>query len=52
MVFQGEKVRVLKTGGAEKSKWQPEVDILLSLKKKLAELTGQPAEQPGKKKKK
>jgi len=49
---QGEKVRVLKTSGAEKTTWQPEVDILLSLKKKLAALTGAPAEQPGKKKKK
>jgi len=49
---QGEKVRVLKTGGAEKSKWQPEVDILLSLKNKLTALTGKPTEQPGKKKKK
>jgi methionyl-tRNA synthetase len=34
--LQGEKVRKLKTSGAEKSVWQPEVEILLDLKKKLA----------------
>jgi WHEP-TRS domain len=45
-------VRLLKTGGADKTTVQPEVDILLSLKKKLAALTGQPAEPAGKKKKK
>lgn len=42
----------MKTSGAEKSVWQPEVENLLSLKNKLAALTGKPAEQPGKKKKK
>lgn len=40
---QGEKVRLLKTGGAEKSAWQPEVDILLKLKKQLTELSCGPA---------
>lgn len=51
---QGEKVRLLKTSKVEKSVWQPEVDILLSLKNKLTGLTGKPTEQPtsGKKKKK
>lgn len=33
--FKGDKVRKLKTSGAEKSIWQPEVAILLDLKKKL-----------------
>ncbi|KAJ8942642.1 hypothetical protein NQ318_013355 [Aromia moschata] len=32
---QADKVRKLKTSGAEKSVWQPEVAILLDLKKKL-----------------
>lgn len=49
---QGEKVRVLKTSGADKASWQPEVEILLSLKQKLTALTGKPAEQPSSKKKK
>lgn len=35
---QGEKVRKLKTSGAEKSVWQPEVTILLELKKQLESL--------------
>ncbi|CAH1408079.1 unnamed protein product [Nezara viridula] len=51
---QGEKVRILKTSGADKTVWQPEVNILLDLKKKLAEATGTPVVQPqpaGKKKK-
>lgn len=37
---QAEKVRQLKTGGAAKTVWQPEVDRLLALKKQLTELTG------------
>lgn len=37
---QAEKVRQLKTGGADKAVWQPEVDRLLSLKKDLGALTG------------
>jgi methionyl-tRNA synthetase len=32
---QAEKVRKLKTGGVEKSVWQPEVNILLELKKQV-----------------
>lgn len=35
---QGEKVRKLKTSGVEKSVWQPEVTILLELKKQLESL--------------
>lgn len=35
---QGDKVRQLKTSGVEKSVWQPEVTILLELKKQLAAL--------------
>lgn len=38
---QGEKVRQLKTGGVEKAVWQPEVTILLELKKQLANLQSQ-----------
>lgn len=45
-------MRALKGSGAEKSAWEPEVAILKTLKDKLAALTGKPAEQPGKKKKK
>lgn len=47
-------MRKLKTSGSEKSIWSPEVDILLSLKNKLASLTGKPTEpaSSGKKKKK
>lgn len=37
---QAEKVRKLKTSGAEKAVWQPEVERLLSLKKELAQLSG------------
>lgn len=37
---QAEKVRQIKTGGADKAVWQPEVERLLSLKKDLAALTG------------
>ncbi|XP_068147397.1 methionine--tRNA ligase, cytoplasmic [Drosophila tropicalis] len=51
---QGEKVRTLKASG-DASVWKPEVEILLSLKKELATLTGVPAAAPaqgkGKKKK-
>lgn len=43
---QGEKVRQLKAGGAEKNIWQPEVEKLLALKTKLTALTGQPAVAP------
>ncbi|XP_063700982.1 methionine--tRNA ligase, cytoplasmic [Culicoides brevitarsis] len=42
---QGEKVRLLK-GSSDKSVWQPEVEVLLGLKKQLAELTGQPLPAP------
>jgi methionyl-tRNA synthetase len=38
---QGEKVRKLKTSGVEKAVWQPEVTILLELKKQLANLQAQ-----------
>jgi methionyl-tRNA synthetase len=38
---QGEKVRMLKTSGVEKAVWQPEVTILLELKKQLANLQSQ-----------
>ncbi|XP_059620184.1 methionine--tRNA ligase, cytoplasmic [Phlebotomus argentipes] len=48
---QGEKVRQLKAS-AEKAIWQPEVERLLALKKKLAEATGQPAAPVKDKKKK
>ncbi|XP_055385323.1 methionine--tRNA ligase, cytoplasmic [Condylostylus longicornis] len=34
--IQGDKVRTLKTNKVEKAVWQPEVDILLELKKQLA----------------
>lgn len=42
---QGEKVRKLKSGGVEKSVWQPEVNILLELKKQLESLKTQTAEK-------
>lgn len=38
---QGIKVRDLKASGVEKSVWQPEVTILLELKKQLANLQAQ-----------
>lgn len=38
---QGVKVRQLKSSGVEKSTWQPEVTILLELKKQLANLQAQ-----------
>lgn len=38
---QGLKVRDLKASGVEKSQWQPEVTILLELKKQLANLQAQ-----------
>lgn len=46
---QAEKVRSLKASGVEKAVWQPEVDILLKLKKELSSLpavtsTSAPAE--------
>lgn len=44
-------VRKLKEGGAEKTIWQPEVDVLLKLKAKLAVATGKPPALPGKTKK-
>ncbi|XP_050499287.1 methionine--tRNA ligase, cytoplasmic [Diabrotica virgifera virgifera] len=44
-------VRTLKEGGAEKSKWQPEVDKLLALKKQLASASGTPVAAPQKSKK-
>lgn len=40
--IQGLKVRQLKSN-SERSVWQPEVDILLSLKKKIATLAGGPS---------
>lgn len=36
--IQGNKVRSLKSSGVEKAVWQPEVNILLDMKKQLAEL--------------
>ena len=50
---QGNKVRKLKEANSDKSVWQPEVSLLLSLKQKLASLTGVPVAAPaggGKKK--
>lgn len=38
---QGLKVRDLKASGVEKAVWQPEVTILLELKKQLANLQAQ-----------
>ena len=38
---QGEKVRILKSSGVEKALWQPEVTILLELKKQVANLQAQ-----------
>lgn len=38
---QGLKVRDLKASGVEKAQWQPEVTILLELKKQLANLQAQ-----------
>lgn len=46
IVEQGEKVRKLKSGGSDKSVWQPEVDKLLALKKELVALGGTPAAPP------
>lgn len=40
--IQGEKVRMLKGSGIEKAAWQPEVQILLDLKKQLANLQSNP----------
>lgn len=40
---QGEKVRLLKASGVDKSTLKPEIDTLLQLKKQLAELTTTPA---------
>lgn len=49
---QAEKVRTLKQSTKDKSVWQPEVDILLDLMKKLSLASGQPAAAPvGKKNK-
>uniref|UniRef100_A0A182IYF9 Methionine--tRNA ligase, cytoplasmic n=1 Tax=Anopheles atroparvus TaxID=41427 RepID=A0A182IYF9_ANOAO len=39
---QGDKVRKLKASSSDKSVWQPEVSLLLSLKQKLASLAGVP----------
>lgn len=38
-------MRTLK-GSSDKSVWQPEVEVLLALKKQLGELTGQPLAAP------
>lgn len=43
---QGEKVRQLKTSGVEKTLWQPEVTILLELKKQLTALQAKAAAEP------
>ena len=43
---QGEKVRALKASKADKATWQPEVEILLKLKKQLAALTIDDATAP------
>uniref|UniRef100_A0A182YGX9 Methionine--tRNA ligase, cytoplasmic n=1 Tax=Anopheles stephensi TaxID=30069 RepID=A0A182YGX9_ANOST len=43
---QGSKVRKLKESSTDKSVWQPEVSLLLSLKQKLASLTGIPVAGP------
>lgn len=48
---QALKVRKLKEGKAEKSVWQPEVDILLKLKAELVAAGGAPAAAPQKGKK-
>ncbi|GJQ65974.1 hypothetical protein Trydic_g4068 [Trypoxylus dichotomus] len=48
---QGLVVRKLKESGASKAEWQPQVEVLLALKGKLASLTGQPLAPPGKGKK-
>lgn len=48
---QGEKVRTLKAS-ADKTVWQPEVDMLLKLKNELNALTGAPPPAAGKNKKK
>ncbi|XP_058057768.1 methionine--tRNA ligase, cytoplasmic [Anopheles bellator] len=40
IALQGDKVRQLKSSSSDKTVWQPEVSLLLSLKKKLASLTG------------
>ncbi|KAF2893703.1 hypothetical protein ILUMI_12476 [Ignelater luminosus] len=45
-------VRNLKSSGAAKTEWQPQVNILLDLKSKLAAATGTPVATPGKKNKK
>lgn len=47
---QGEKVRNLKATG-DKTIWQPEVEVLLKLKKQLASLSGTQQPISGKKKK-
>jgi methionyl-tRNA synthetase len=44
--LQGEKVRKLKSETKDKTVWQPEVNILLELKKKLAEAEKAAAEAP------
>ncbi|KAK6634691.1 hypothetical protein RUM43_012093 [Polyplax serrata] len=50
---QGDRVRKLKESGVDKSQWQPEVNVLLELKKQLSELKGEPLPPPsGKKNKK
>lgn len=43
IAVQADMVRVLKTSGAEKAIWQPEVEILLKLKKQLTAFGGSPA---------
>lgn len=47
-ILQGNLVRELKAK-QDKSVWQPQVEILLSLKKKLADLKGSAAKAPEKK---
>lgn len=42
VALQAEKVRLLKASGVEKAVWQPEVKILLDLKKKLAAFESAP----------
>lgn len=45
-------MRNLKSSGVGKTEWQPQVNILLDLKAKLAAATGTPVAAPGKKNKK
>lgn len=47
--MQGDKVRSLKSSGVAKKVWQPEVAVLLELKKKLAAASGNPVSGASKK---